>query len=167
MDNSFIWNLLTIILTPIVSFIAVVYAQRKQGQAQHKNWLIQRRSEAFSDLLEGVHDCVAKSAIILMTSSDPRNQQSREIGNLWWRAVVLKARIARLYVRKEDRDGLEKLAHELLSLHIEHVGDKKPGIMIDTPEGEATRKMIGKKFVESENSLRMIMERNLSGSDVS
>ena len=99
-------------------------------KTQHQNWLLQKRAEVFGELLRTLEECNDETSKYLRESPPNGFERNQRIQDFYQPALYY-AKVARLFIKDESKDKIEKLVSQIYAAHSTvELGSKRAEIMV-------------------------------------
>jgi hypothetical protein len=102
------------------------YLERK---TRHQIWLLEKRSEIFSEFLKILNKCIEDSSIYFRQGPEKSLERSQKLIDIYSPAIDY-INIARLFLNEDYRDSFEELVRAIYAIHSsKDYGDTRLSIM--------------------------------------
>lgn len=136
--KDFIVPVITGIFALAGAFIGC-YLERK---TRHQIWLLEKRSEIFSEFLKILNKCIEDASIYFRQGSEKSLEREQKLIDIYSPAIDY-INIARLFLNEDYRDSFEELVRSIYAIHSsKDYGDTR--LLIMTQKRKELQKLLEK-----------------------
>jgi len=123
---------MTILSSSLSAFVGVLVGGVIQRKTAKQGWLFQKRSETFERFLSTLEKCCEQVAHYLREKPGQEPWAIEQTTIDLYQPAFTQARIARLFIKKESREKVEKLVREIRALQVtRELGDERHRTIIE------------------------------------